>query len=376
MKYYLFIIVFSIILTKSISQNTEVKQILSEFNLANNSSPAFVLIEESPSEIYVPDNLKALTIHALNNFDGSLSIELNPYYLINTKSEERTFFTYIGVEKISDDDYKQKPFSGINTSSISFAHAKKDFENFSDGERSVFSLGLRTRLLRFYNMTEVENYYEKSLTVLNGFIKNLPDEIENELIKYPGENEKNTKKRDSIIENFKKTRKGKDLIEKLELYRKEVTKKPMKPIFQIDGSLGYSALFKENSVDSGTLNRFGAWLTSEFSLILNKDSTESESNNYINLFLTSRYIEDEFNSNENTLYYRDFGGKIELELGKFSLGYEYIDRNGSTDSERSVGTLKYLINNNLSLNGGFGKDFSSEENLVTLFGINWGINNN
>ena len=92
------------------------------------------------------------------------------------------------------------------------------------------------------------------------------------------------------------------------------------------------------------------------------------------MFLTSRYIEDEFNLNENILYYRDIGGKLEFEIGKFSLGYEYIDRNGSIDKVRSVGTIKYLINNNLSLNGGFGKDFSLEENLVTLFGINWGIN--
>jgi len=78
----------------------ENKQVpLSEFNLANNTSPAFVLINESPSEVYVPENLKALTIHALNNFDGSLSIEISPYYFINTKSIGRTFFTYLGIKK-------------------------------------------------------------------------------------------------------------------------------------------------------------------------------------------------------------------------------------------------------------------------------------
>jgi len=33
----------------------------------------------------------------------------------------------------------------------------------------------------------------------------------------------------------------------------------------------------------------------------------------------------------------------------------------------------YQLNENLSLVGAFGEDFPDEENLVTLFGINWGI---
>ena len=80
----------------------------------------------------------------------------------------------------------------------------------------------------------------------------MPDEIEDELINHPGEDDKSVQKRESIIEEFKKTKDGKNLIEKLESYRKEITQKPLKPIFQIDWAIGYSSLFEEDKIDSKT----------------------------------------------------------------------------------------------------------------------------
>jgi len=360
MKKIYLLLLFTFCLLSLYSQNDKTQIDLSEFNLSNTSSPAFVLINESPSEIYVPENLKSLTIHALNNLSESLSIEVSPYYFINTKSKDRSFFKYIGLKKVGT-DYKQNILSGLNTSTFSLAYANKEFTDLIEEERKVFSLGFRTKLIRVYNKNEAIEYYDKVSSILTNIV--YPNNI---LAKIAAANTQDEKTK--IINDYFKTEEGIKHLKNIEAY-----KKPIKPIFQIDFAMGYSSLFEEDKIDSKTLNRFGAWLTSEFSLILNKDSDESKSNNYINLFLTSRYVEDEFNLNENTLYYRDFGGKIELELGKFSLGYEYIDRNGSIDKERSVGSIKYLINKNVSLNGGFGKDFSSEDNLVTLFGINWGI---
>lgn len=375
MKYNLVTIALCFTFVNIFSQNTTSDELINQFDLANVSSPAFVLINESPTEIYIPENLKALTIHALSNIGENLSIELNPYYFFN-KKENRTFHKYIGIEKKEDGKFSQNHFSGIfNAMTISFAYANKEFENFSTQQRRVFSLGLRTKLLRFYNKKMVDTYYEKSLNVLKGFEGNLPFEIIRELSKYPGEDDKNVQKRNSIIEKFKKTDKGKSLVKEIESFEKEITQNPLKPIFQIDGAIGYSALFKENNIGSGTLHRFGVWLTSEFSMILNKNSKNSKGNNYLNLFLIGRYVEDGFYSNEKTLFYRDFGGKAEFEFGKFSFAYEYIKRNGGINNTRSVGSIKYLLSKNMSLNGGFGKDFNSKENLVTLFGINFGINN-
>ncbi len=75
-----------------------------------------------------------------------------------------------------------------------------------------------------------------------------------------------------------------------------------------------------------------------------------------------------------TQYYRDIGGKLEFEFGKLVFGYEFISRQGSIDSERSVGTIKFSTNKKVSLIGGFGKDFKSDDNLITIFGVNWELN--
>lgn len=327
---------------------------LSEFQLENNTSPAFVLIGEAPSEIYVPENLKALTIHALSNLGGSLSVEVSPYYFINTKSEDRTYFRFIGVEK-DGEQYKQKPFSGLNTTTLSFGYANKEFENVAEGERKTFSIGIRTRLLRFYNKEEVIRYYDEVSAILAGV--DYPVEVLLRLQQTEDEEEKA-----GMIREFWD-------LEKLKKYSK-----PVKPVFRVDGALGYGTLFKENRIDSGTLNRFGAWLTSAFSLILNKGAARSTTNNYFNVLVIARYVEDGYTLATDKLYYRDIGGKAALEFGNFSFGYEYIKRNGTVSSERSVGNISYAINKDITLTGGFGKDFAGTDNLFTVFGINWGIN--
>lgn len=338
---------------------------LSEFNMSNITSPAFVLINESPSEIYVPENLKSLIVHTTSNFKGGLSVELTPYYYINTNSKDRNFLKYIGIKE-ENGKVTQNPFSGLNTTTISFAYANKEFENFADGERKVFSIGGRTKLLRYYNKQDAINYDSKISNILKDI--DWPSSV---II--AASNASSQEEKTKIFKDYLESSKGKSelgaQIEKLKVY-----KKPIKPVFQIDGAIGYSTLFKENNIKSATVDRLGIWLTSELSLILNKDSDESNSNNYINVFLVGRYIEDGFLNNEGKLFYRDIGGKLELELGRISLSYEYIDRYGSIKSNRSVGNIKFIVNKDVSLSGGFGKDFSSEDNLVALFGINWGIN--
>lgn len=359
MKHQLFFIITIIFCNSIFSQQIP----LSEFNLSNSAAPAFVLLEETPTEVYVPENLKALTIHALSNFNESLSVEVNPYYFLGVKdkNKKRTFYNYIGIAE-ENGVYKQKPFSGITrATSLSFAFLNKDFDNLSDGDKKVYSLGFRTKIFRLYQKKKVETTYKNISKILQNIV--VTPEVLAKANETDDENEKQ-----KIIRDFYNTDEAISQLKEGGLY------KTIKPIFQIDGALGYSILFEENSINSSTLNRFGTWLTSELSLPINLKKEESKTNNYINAFVVVRYVEDGFNLNSNNLFYRDLGGKIELEIGKFNFGYEYIKRNGSVESERSVGNIKFLINKDVSITGGFGKDFSSEENLVTLFGINWGLN--
>lgn len=349
------------------TQEGKTDQNLSDFTMSNPSSPAFLLVGESPTEIYAPTNLKALALHVFNNFGESFSIEVAPYFFINRKSKNRTYYKYIGIEEDqTTGEVKQKPFRGLNTTTLSFAYVDKEFNGIKDG-RKAYAIGLRTTLFRFYDKDKIYKGAKKVGTIL----KNLDNPPVDVLADASGDDPvKRAIAEKAIIEHYKKEK------ERIHPQLKEF-KKTVKPYVSVDGAIGYSALFKGDKIDSGTANRLGSWITGQGSLILNEGS-DSERNNYLNVLVTARYIEDEFNIDVNDqffkTFYRDLGAKVELEIDRFSLAYEYISRSGSINSERSVGTLKYTLSKDITLIGGFGKDFPVDDNLITVFGINWGVN--
>ena len=127
---------------------------LSQFQMSNNTSPAFQLLEETVTDIYTPENVKALALHVQNNFGESMAIEVAPYFFINTKSKSRTYERYIGITKNTErgkDSLRQNPFSGLNTTTVSFAYIKKDFESIEgDIEHKTFSIAARTTVARLF----------------------------------------------------------------------------------------------------------------------------------------------------------------------------------------------------------------------------------
>ncbi len=324
--------------------------------MTNNTSPAFLIVEETPTQIYTPTNVKALAIHALDNFGKSISVEVAPYYFIGNKKTDRSYFKYMGIIKNEDNTITQKPFSGLNTTTVSFAFVDKEFIDFEESKKT-YSVGFRTTILRFYDKRKIIDNAAAAQEAMTK-IPQIPTEL------IVNEDEEGMRRFFAANEQL--------IDELLKPYQKTI-----KPIFKVDGALGYSALFKENNIDSGTANRFGAWLTAEGSLILNEGS-KSKFNSYMNLLFTARYINDGFNISEDGIYftenYTDVGGKIELEFGRFGFGYEFIARSGNNEGERSVGNIRFTITKDISIIGGFGKDFEKTDNLLTTIGLNWGLN--
>lgn len=260
---------------------------------------------------------------------------------------------------------KQDPFSGINTTTISLAYVDNEFEGF-DGKRKAYSLGVRTTLLRWFNKSKIEKAETLSKVLLD-----IEPPFDLLTLLAESDNAGSKKKYQDLINKYYDSK----ILEK----KSEIDDflKTDKPIFSLDASIAHSSMFSENNINSTVLSRFGSWLTAQGSFIINKKS-KNKHNNYLNLLLIGRYIEDEFNKNDvgliETKTYRDFGGKLDLEFGKFSFGYEYISRSGSISSTRFVGSINYTINKDISLTGGFGKDFELKDNLVSIIGINWGFN--
>lgn len=150
-----------------------------------------------------------------------------------------------------------------------------------------------------------------------------------------------------------------------------------KPLLTFDVAAACSVLYPNNTYKDSQPDRLGVWGT----LTLCKKLAGKD--NYINAYGFTRYLEDRAVYNaaslnyDDQMKYFDFGGKIQLDCDNLSFGYEYIKRNGAGKDYRSVGMVQYKVNTDIYLTGGFGKNFESDsdKDLVTLFGIRWGINN-
>lgn len=149
-----------------------------------------------------------------------------------------------------------------------------------------------------------------------------------------------------------------------------------RPLLTLDFAAAYSLLYPDQTFSHNQLDRTGIWSTITYSPKL------SRKNKYLNLFGFIRFLQDKavYSAVDldytNQFEYLDLGGKVQIDVDDFSVGYEYISRNGDGRNYRSVGTIQYKINNNVYLTGGFGKNFTStsDKNLISILGIKWGMN--
>lgn len=402
MKHQLFTLFTSLFCFVLIAQTNDETPSLSDFNFESVTNPAFTLLGETPTDINTPDNLKALALYLSNGFSNmNLALEVNPYWLIDFE-EQRSYRSYRGL-KTKDGKGYIDPFIGLKTnSSISVGYLNKEFEGFDDDKKTL-SLGYRTTILQFYNKVrhdKINNIITRTQQGVTRPMNKLFQDFIDGSIDDPDigtascdaidtDQELKSKylsiaagflAREDVQAQLKALgREGvtEDMVvnEYIEEYCPIIKKfsgnrKTIKPVFRLDGAIGYSILFIEDNISSSTANRFGSWLTADFAVRFNDNS-------YLNIYAIGKYIQDEFNINEEGNYFEenfwDVGGKLEIELERFKFSYEYLNRSGFEDQYRSVGNIAFQINGNMSIVGGFGRDFPVDDNLVTLLGINWGL---
>ena len=369
---------------------------VNDFNFESTTTPAFTIIEEAPTAINTPDNIKSLALYVSNGFsNGNIALETNPYWLIpNTK--DKSYKDYRGIKKNKKGEYVIDPFKAIQTNtSFSVAYTSKEFESFEE-EKKVAAIGVRTTLFQLYSGKQTkrivnilsktsDSYSNEVLDKYNGTLvfSNLivTREMADEYVKNGTIPQNFIDTASTFLSNnpdYKSTYTDSNSL--AQAYFKEISDrivkfyynpKNIKPIFRVDGALAYSILFKENDFNTNTAKRLGGWLTTDLALPFNDK-------NYFHLYTIARYMDNGFNLDSEQNYFDtnfwDIGGKLELELGKFNLSYEYLQRDGDDEQYRSVGNITYQINKDISITGGFGKDFPvSDDNLVTILGINWGL---
>ena len=153
-----------------------------------------------------------------------------------------------------------------------------------------------------------------------------------------------------------------------------------KPVFAMDLAASGAWSFHNNDFKSIESNRVGAWLTFSYSKSLHKKDKLIR-DNYLSIYATTRFLNDNNYFNEDgeitTATMSDVGGKLELELGRFALSYEYLARFKLSESKqqtyRSSGTISYRASDQFLVTAAFGKNFGSFNNLISQISINWGL---
>ncbi|MGB8193863.1 MAG: hypothetical protein WCF67_18165 [Chitinophagaceae bacterium] len=328
-------------------------------NLRIPVSPAFAILDISPTSIERPTNPKALAANVLN-FVGSGSVlpknfalELSPYWVLKHKNE--TVYKFLGIESAKD-----KP--GVSTGFL----RKMDISVatfFNDSAKNFLSntnytgFGVRTNLITIWGVTRANELRDllvaraKERTDLITASPNLTvDEIE---------------------EQLKKTRQGKETNRK---------SSDIKPLLAIDASYAYSDAYFNNKYENKRFNRRALWLNGSLNMEVNKEDKDY-------FFITAHFkrmkdnvLTDTAHSIFNEQSVNDLGIRAGYERGSFSISIEHLSRKyddvSDLDSRRTVGILQFKVNENLYLFGTFGKNFGQMNTLFTLFGLNWGWGKN
>jgi hypothetical protein len=344
-------------------------------------SSAFKLVDISPTLIETPTTPKAFGLGIMQNFDKSASwpqnyaAEFTPYWWSLPKN--RNVYKFLGIRRTKDpitnaDIYSSSPFSALKMTNISIAFLQKDMvPDNKEITQKVFSVGLRTTLIRLYSA----EHNEKLNKIIND-VRVFQAKRINQLVFDP----------DFIAAAGDRTKIEAATKKFAEKTREEIEKiiQPIqdhiaqKPSFQWDLAAAYATYGISDTI--WKTGRIGVWSTLSFNCLLNAHG-ESSKQNYVTFSAYSRFMYDNYVlekdviTNSNSY---DVGGRLSFEFDPISIGFEAVHRSYMDEddlkSQRVVGFLNYRIGKDIYLNGAFGNDFGMDKSkIMALFGLNWGF---
>lgn len=353
---------------KGIAQQNKSSLPLKE--LAAPNAPAFMILDISPTLIESPGTPKEFTFAAIQSFvDGqgwpqNFAVEFTPYWWI--KPSERDVYEFAGIDKKTF--AKSNPFSGLKFSSFSLAFVNKDLiPDLAEQEQKILSVGFHSNVVKIHRPgyatalnAEINKWHQKvqeELTIMQEILNQEP-------------NRAKQKKLQQELNN-KTWPVSADIASKINGLINQ------KPIFSWNLAAAYSLYgIEDRRFETG---RTGLWTTIASFVPIGKPE-EPVSQSYLKLLIYSRYMHDGFMFDGSEIIRSnslDLGGKVGLEFNRFSIGFEFINRDyiklSQNPAQRSVGLISYRVNDSLYINGTFGKDFGPVKRIVSLFGINWGF---
>lgn len=357
----------------SFGQNLELK----DLNVPN--SPAFTILDFSPKVIDKPGTAKTFTasiVNLINQGSGipkNFALEVAPYWLFRNNL---TVYKYLGVDPATSK--QNNIFSNARNISLSVGSVYKDSTKSLPFSANYLAIGIRVNPIRILR----SKVPEQTVTTVKAIAQQLTNVNSAAsttcLTKFEAGSADFAKCFEKEVGEALK--KDVDLA-KLEKRLENIL--AIKPSFQLDVAFAGSRTFKDNSIDNNHHHRSGVWTTMElnFPLTDTKDIEKIiENKNYLSIYGKARYIQEDSTTNYKSFTRHkllDFGGRFEFELDRFSISFESLHRINQTDKKlntnRNVGIIQYKLRDDLYLTGSFGKNFGSVNNIVALFGLNWGF---
>jgi len=283
-------------------------------------------------------------------------------------------YKYLGI---NDSTSKQNIFSNARNISLSVGSVYKDSTKSLPFSANYFAFGIRINPIRILRskvpgatittvkaiaqiLTDINSAANRSCLIKFDSVKDIKKCFEKEV----------TDALKNDVDLLKMEKRLEDIL-------------AIKPFFQLDVAAAGSMTLKDNSIDNRHHHRSGVWTTMELNIPLTstKDVEKMIKNkNYLSIYGKARYIQEDSTTNYKTFTSHkllDFGGRVEFEFDRFSISFESLHRINRTDEKlntnRNVGIIQYKLRDDLYILGSFGKNFGTVNNVVALFGLNWGF---
>jgi hypothetical protein len=350
-------------------------------DLAVPSSPAFILMDISPSLIQTPTAPKTFILgvtqafqESNNGFPQNYSAEFAPYWWFN--SSNKNAYTLLGIKTMFSEKNGTTPlpqeniFSGLKFTTISLAFLNKDVipDSISSSQK-VVGVGARTTLIKIHLKSYARSLVD-SIAAWHALKQKFFDDQGLLIMQIMKETDPAKK---AALQNQLNTTPSPRSDDILKFVNEMVSQKP---VFAWDIAAAYAVYgIGDTAWKTG---RYGIWTTVSSFLPLDIGG-KKPCRNYFNLNFIFRYVVDNYAMDNNmvtTNRNMDFGAKAELIFNALTIGVEaeYRYLNFTPDYQnRTVGIINYRITDNLYINGAFGKNFTTPDKLIALFGINWGF---
>lgn len=333
-------------------------------NLDIPTAPGFTLLDEAPAVIEHPSSAKAFAASIYNaaqngwGLPSNYAVEFSPFWFF--RHPKMTSYRFMGYDKAKG---KQLPFHLAKLASLSIAYVNAPTEESGPGISNV-AFGIRTTLISVRSKKNIEELQRAN----DGVVRNLQG-LNLKISALDPLSPDYRDKVQKIVDNFEK---DEELLKSEEYLRQQAC---VRPVFALDAAFAYSTFFLDNSFSKQHFGRLGAWTVLNYSVVIDKKPVPR---NYLNFYAIARYMQDgtvaDTLGNYSTTSLFDLGGKAEVELNKLSVSGEYIYRSGDQEETfRAAGMVRYQVRQSIALTATFGRNFGKEENLITLFGLNFGL---